>query len=88
MRAEQILYVGSPYNVTAKDSMHFVPEGFRNLIVTCLKNLRGSQQRAQKPNSFFWCGFFNSIEAEMLTSQRHVPLTHGKAASVWWPGQH
>jgi hypothetical protein len=46
--------------VTAKDGVHYVAAGYRNLAirsVSCLKTSLVSPPRVERPQSFFWRGF-------------------------------
>jgi hypothetical protein len=84
--------------LTSKDGVHFVPEGYAILtenIVTRLDSPQDSQMSARKQNSSFWRGFRSKVGAETLTSQRQSHPAQGKAASVrghgqprQWSGQH
>jgi hypothetical protein len=46
--------------VTAKDGVHYIAAGYRNLAtrsITCLKTMLVSPPRDERPRSFFWRGF-------------------------------
>jgi hypothetical protein len=46
--------------VTARNGVHYVAAGYRNLAnrsISCLKSMLGGPPREEKPRSFFWRGF-------------------------------
>jgi hypothetical protein len=62
--------------VTAKDGVHYVAAGYRNLAnrsISCLKTLLESPLREEQPRSFFWRGFKSPTGSTRISSARpHV----------------
>jgi hypothetical protein len=59
--------------VTAKDGVHYVAAGYRNLAnrsISCLNSLLEGPSREEKPKSFFWRGFKSPTGSIRITTVR------------------
>ncbi len=63
--------------ITAKDGIHYVATGYRNLALrslSCLKTLLVSPPRTDKPRSFFWRGFKSPKGSNRISVARPPPF--------------
>ncbi len=66
--------------VTAKDGVHYVAAGHRNLAVrsiSCLKTLLVSPPRDERPRSFFWQGFKSPKGSNRISTARTPSFREG-----------
>jgi hypothetical protein len=68
--------------VTAKDGIHYMAAGYRNLALrslSCLKTLQVTPPRSDKPMSSFWRGF-KSMKGSSRTSATRPAHFRGRGA--------
>ncbi len=66
--------------VTAKDGVHYVAAGYRNLAtrsISCLKTLLASPPRDERVRSFFWRGFKSPKGSNRIGLSKKSPSVRG-----------
>ncbi len=73
--------------VTSADSVHYLANGYSNLVKSCMVALtaakcRGAEQAQRSPSLHFWRGFHSPVGAECYVNQKSV---HGnfRGGSSW-----
>jgi hypothetical protein len=75
--------------VTAKDGVHYVAAGYRNLAnrsISCLKTLLDSPPREERPRSFFWRGFKSPTGSNRIGAAR-PPAHRGGVVTPFGTGK-